>query len=76
MSTHWNGTIAHASSVTSSAVQNGTFAPMRVDDLLVFGKGQRGHGQGDAQQGNRTEEPDQGQRHDAEDDAAQNASHA
>src|SRR5215203_5539370 len=28
MSTHWNGTIAHAISVASSAVQYGTFAPI------------------------------------------------
>ena len=28
MSTHWNGTIAHASRVASSAVQYGTLAPI------------------------------------------------
>ena len=45
MSTHWNGTIAHASSVASSAVQYGTFAPMRIDDAFVFVEGERRDGQ-------------------------------
>ncbi len=75
MSTHWNGTIAHASSVASSAVQYGTFAPIAIDDAVVFVEGHRRDDQRDAEQRDGAEEPDQRERDGGEDDAAEDSGH-
>ena len=76
MSTHWNGTIAHASNVASSVVQIRHLRADRGDDALVFGEGEGGDASATPSSAIELEEPDQRKRNGAEDDAAQDAGHS